>query len=165
MTEQVFESFNNMPFYLSLYGTSDLAFTLHIGYAEPNGGHDMNEIAVINARNLNDRIYIIRGQKVMLDFDLAEIYGYTTKRFNEQVKNNEIKFDSDFRFRTTQIEIDILRSKKSTSRKNSMFTGQSGGSRNLPYAFTELGIYMLMKLPTMLRKVCTFYGKSIAEKE
>ena len=45
------------------------------------------EIMIVNENNLKDKIYIIRGQKVMLDRDLAEIYGYTTKRFNEQVKN------------------------------------------------------------------------------
>ena len=96
----------------------------------------MNEIAVIDAKDLNNRIYMIRGQKVMLDFDLAEIYGYTTKRFNEQVKNNEMKFDADFRFQINRREAAILRSKFSTSRW--------GGSRYLPYAFTEQGIYMLM---------------------
>ena len=104
----------------------------------------MNEIAVMDAKNLNDRIYMIRGQKVMLDLDLAEIYGYTTKAFNQQVKNNDCKFDDDFRFRITKNEAMNLRSKILTSRKNSLFAGQSGGSRYLPYAFTEQGIYMLM---------------------
>ena len=72
----------------------------------------------------------------MLDFELAEIYGYTTKRFNEQIKNNIERFDEDFRFKLTREEIDHLRSKNSTS--------SWGGSRYLPYAFTEQGIYMLM---------------------
>ena len=54
-------------------------------------------------------------QKVMLDFELAEIYGYTTKRFNEQVKNNIERFDEDFRFQLLREEFDNLRSKKSTS--------------------------------------------------
>ena len=76
----------------------------------------------------------------MLDFELAEIYGYSTKRFNEQVKNNAGKFDEDFLFQLTRDEWEILRSKNSTSRLEQ----GSGGRRYLPYAFTEQGIYMLM---------------------
>ena len=72
----------------------------------------------------------------MLDRDLAEIYGYETKRFNEQVKNNIERFDEDFRFQLTDEEIYNLRSKISTS--------SWGGTRYKPYAFTEQGIYMLM---------------------
>ena len=76
------------------------------------------------------------GQKVMLDFELAEIYGYTTKAFNQQVKNNASRFDDDFRFKLRKEEVEILGSKNLTS--------SWGGSRYLPYAFTEQGIYMLM---------------------
>lgn len=65
--------------------------------------------------NLKDMIYTVRGQQVMLDFDLAEIYGYTTKAFNQQVKNNIEKFDDDFRFQLTKEEFENLRSKKLTS--------------------------------------------------
>ncbi len=84
-------------------------------------------------------IYEIRRQKTMLDFDLAKIYGYDTRRINEQVKNNIDKFDLDFRFQLSKTEWDeILMSKKSTS--------SWGGSRKLPYAFSEQGIYMLMTL-------------------
>lgn len=72
----------------------------------------------------------------MLDFELAEIYGYTTKRFNEQVNNNKERFKEDFMFKLTRDEINNLRSKKSTS--------SWGGSRYLPYAFSEQGVYMLM---------------------
>lgn len=97
---------------------------------------DKREIILINEDTIQSKIYVIRGQKVMLDFELAEIYGYTTKRFNEQVKNNIERFDEDFRFQLTKEEFDNLRSKKSTS--------SWGGSRYLPYAFTEQGIYMLM---------------------
>ena len=95
-----------------------------------------NEIAVINESTIRDKIYIIRNVQVMLDFELAEIYGYSTKRFNEQVKNNIEKFDDDFRFQLTKEEFDILRSKKSTS--------SWGGTRYLPWVFTETGLYMLM---------------------
>lgn len=110
---------------------------------------DVNEIVVVDKDSLKEKVYIIRDQQVMLDFELAEIYGYTTKRFNEQVKNNIDKFDDDFMFQLTRNEVDeLVRSKKSTSRENSLFKGQSGGSRYLPHAFTEQGLYMLM---TVLR--------------
>jgi len=71
------------------------------------------EIAIIDENSLKSRIFTIRGIKVMLDSDLAELYGYSTKRFNEQVKNNIEKFDEDFRFQVTKEEYrEILRSKK-----------------------------------------------------
>ena len=58
-------------------------------------------ISDLNYETIDSLIYEIRGLKVMLDFDLARIYGYETKRFNEQVKNNIEKFDNDFMFRLT----------------------------------------------------------------
>jgi len=76
----------------------------------------------------------------MLDFELAEIYGYSTKRFNEQVKNNSEKFDDDFMFQLSKVEWEILRSNFSTSKSEV----DSGGRRYIPYAFTEQGINMLM---------------------
>lgn len=97
---------------------------------------EMPEEVIVSEEVLHSMIYNIRGQKVMLDFELAEIYGYTTKRFNEQINNNIERFDEDFRFKITREENKNLRSKKSTS--------SWGGSRYLPYAFTEQGIYMLM---------------------
>lgn len=75
-----------------------------------------DEIMIVNQDSIAKKIYIIRGQKVMLDFELAEIYGYETKRFNEQVKNNIEKFDDDFRFQLTRDEWEILRSEFSTSK-------------------------------------------------
>lgn len=103
---------------------------------------EKNEIMIIDERSLRDKIYMIRGQQVMLDFELAEIYGYETKNFNRQVKNNIEKFEGDeFMFRLTREEYqEILRC--------NIFTSSWGGSRYLPYAFTEQGIYMLM---TVLR--------------
>ena len=59
----------------------------------------------LNEQTVRDKIYIIRGRKVMLDADLAEIYGYTTKAFNQQVKRNMEKFDEDFMFRLTEEEL------------------------------------------------------------
>ncbi|WP_421789209.1 ORF6N domain-containing protein [Gardnerella sp. DNF01205] len=97
--------------------------------------------ALIDAETIKEKIYNIRNQKVMLDFELAEIYGYETKNFNRQIKNNIEKFEGeDFMFRLTADEFKNLRCKN--------FTSSWGGSRYLPYAFTEQGIYMLM---TVLR--------------
>jgi hypothetical protein len=99
-----------------------------------------NDLMIYDEDDLKSKIYIIRGVQVMLDFDLAKIYGYETKRFNEQVKNNIERFDDDFRFQLTKIEYEeILRSKFSTSKQENR-----GGRQYLPYAFTEQGIYMLM---------------------
>ncbi len=98
---------------------------------------DTKDIMLINEKSLRDKIYIIRGQQVMLDYDLAEIYGYETKAFNRQVKNNAERFEGeDFMFRLTKDEFDYLRCKN--------YTSSWGGSRYLPNAFTEQGIYMLM---------------------
>jgi hypothetical protein len=95
------------------------------------------EISLIDENLLKSRIYTIRGLKVMLDADLADIYGYTTKAFNQQVKNNIEKFAEDFRFQLKASEMTDLRSKFLTANLSSM-------SRSNPYAFTEQGIYMLM---------------------
>ena len=93
--------------------------------------------------NICNRVYIIRGQQVMLDYDLAEIYGYEVKKLNQQVKRNIERFPEDFMFRLSNSEIDSVRSQIVTSRKKDFFAGQEGGRRYLPYAFTEQGIYML----------------------
>lgn len=90
----------------------------------------------INAAYLKGYIYNIRGVRVMLDMDMAKIYGYSTKDFNRQVKNNIEKFEQDFMFQLSDDECEILRCKNSTS--------SWGGRRYNPYAFTEQGIYMLM---------------------
>ena len=82
----------------------------------------------ITVETLKAKIYLIRGQRVMFAADLAEIYGYSTKTFNQQVRNNIEKFDEDFRFQITREELDeLVRSKILTSRENTMFRGQSGG--------------------------------------
>lgn len=103
-----------------------------------------NKLVIVDESSLKDKIYTIRGQQVMLDFDLAEIYGYTTKAFNQQVKNNIAKFPDDFRFQLIKDEVEELsRSKNLTSMQT---TGVKGGRTYLPYAFTEQGIYMLMSV-------------------
>ena len=66
---------------------------------------DKNEIAIVTEKDIRDKIYIIRGQRVMLETDLAEIYGYDHKGFNKQVSNNEDRFDEDFRFLLTWDEV------------------------------------------------------------
>ena len=100
-----------------------------------------NELEVtaieITEKYLKDRLYAIRGKRVLLDADLAIIYGYTTKRLNEQVKRNANKFPEDFMFQLSDEEIDILRSQNATANINTM-------SRSNPYVFTEQGLYMLM---------------------
>ena len=93
--------------------------------------------------NIQNSVYVIRGQQVMLDYDLAEIYGYEVKRLNEQVKRNIARFPDDFMFQLTRDEIDFVKSQIATSQKNNMYEGQEGGRRKAPYAFTEQGIYML----------------------
>lgn len=107
-----------------------------------------NEIMTIE--DIRSLVYIIRGQQVMLDFDLAEIYGYEVKRLNEQVKRNINRFPEDFMFQLSREEVELVRSQIATSQKKqddnlkSQFATSSwGGKRKLPYAFTEQGIYML----------------------
>ena len=93
--------------------------------------------------NICNRVYIIRGQQVMLDYDLAEIYGYEVKRLNEQVKRNIARFPEDFMFQLTKDEIpeDFLKSQIATLNENGNKRGLH--IKKLPYAFTEQGIYML----------------------
>ncbi len=108
---------------------------------------------VLSVDNIYNRVYFIRGQQVMLDSDLAEIYGYEVKRLNEQVKRNIARFPEDFMFQLTEEEDENLKSQIATSSlennsdaenlKSQFVTSSWGGKRKLPYAFTEQGIYML----------------------
>ncbi len=94
-------------------------------------------IPELNKETIESMIYIIRGQKVMLDFELAKIYGYTTTAFNQQVQRNIEKFPEDLMFQLDKNELTkILISQNVTS--------SWGGTRKLPFAFTEQGVYMLM---------------------
>ena len=99
------------------------------------------ELMTVN--NICNRVYIIRGQQVMLDYDLAEIYGYEVKRLNEQVKRNITRFPDDFMFQITKEEIPeaFLKSQIATLNENGNKRGLH--IKKLPYAFTEQGIYML----------------------
>ena len=101
------------------------------------------QVELMTIDNIYNRVYVIRGQQVMLDCDLAEIYGYEVKRLNEQVKRNIARFPKDFMFQLSREETEFVKSQIATSRNNNFFEGQEGGRRKLPYAFTEQGIYML----------------------
>ena len=85
-----------------------------------------------------DKIYIIRGQKVMLDKDLAEMYHVEVKRLNESVKRNIIRFPDDFMFQLADEEWQNL--------KSQFVTSSWGGARKLPFAFTEQGVAMLSSI-------------------
>ena len=95
-----------------------------------------NNLVLINEKTIEDKIYYIRGKQVMIDSDLAKIYGYTTKALNQQVRKNIEKFDEDFMFQLTEDEYKNLRSKKLTSSLDNNY----GGRRTLPYVFTEMGL-------------------------
>lgn len=85
-------------------------------------------------------ILVLRHQNILLDRDLAALYGVTTKRLNEQVKRNLARFPTDFMFQLTAGEVAALRSHFATSKKPA---ANRGGRRYLPYAFTEQGVAML----------------------
>ena len=100
---------------------------------------EMNANSIIKEAlemNIKDMIYTIRGQQVMLDSDLARLYGYETKTLNQQVKRNIERFPSDFMFQLNETEFNNLWSHFVTA-------NLSLKSRSLPYVFTEQGIYML----------------------
>ena len=98
-------------------------------------------LVLLDENLIKDLIYEVRGQKVMLDFDLARIYGYGTSAFNQQIKRKWDRFPEDFSFQLTKQEFEsILLS-------HFVISGW-GGRRSLPRAFTEQGICMLM---TVLR--------------
>ena len=98
----------------------------------------MLSIKVLEENNIVKKIYWIRECKVMIDSDLAELYGVETKALKQAVKRNLLRFPSDFMFELTKEEFDYLRSQNVTSSNQNW-----GGSRYLPMAFTEQGLAML----------------------
>ena len=98
----------------------------------------MNNLPIPKEESISSLIYIIRGEKVMLDFDLAYLYGIETKRLKEQVKRNISRFPDDFMFQLTDEEFRNLRSQIATS--------SWGGSRYRPKVFTEQGVAMLSSI-------------------
>lgn len=96
---------------------------------------------------IQQSILLIRGKKVMLDSDLAKLYGVSTKRLNEKVKRNRDRFPEDFMFQLNPAEAEVLRSQFATSK-----TGR-GGRRYLSFAFTEHGAIMLAAVLSTLRAI------------
>ena len=96
------------------------------------------------------KILLIRGKKVMLDKDLAKLYGVGTKRLNEQVRRNKARFPEDFMFQLTEEETDSLRSQNATSNR--------GGRRYKPYVFTQEGVAMLSGVLNSVRAINEFRG-------
>ncbi|MDD5680413.1 MAG: ORF6N domain-containing protein [Candidatus Omnitrophica bacterium] len=94
---------------------------------------------------IEKKIYIIRGQKVMLDRDLAMLYGVETRVLNQAVTRNKERFPEDFMFQLTKAETESLRSQIVISKR--------GGARYLPYVFTEQGVAMLSGVLTSPRAV------------
>ena len=92
--------------------------------------------SIIPVERIENRILLIRGRKVIIDADLARLYGVTTSRLNEQVKRNQSRFPSDFMFQLEKEEFVNLKSHFATS------SSSWGGRRKLPYAFTEHGAIM-----------------------
>ncbi len=99
------------------------------------------------------KIHVIRGQKVMMDKDLAELYGVTTKQLNQQVKRNFERFPEDFMFQLTKEEENLIFQIGISNLKSQIVTSSWGGKRKLPYAFTELGVAMLSSVLNSHRAV------------
>lgn len=97
-----------------------------------------DSLSVLSPEDIESRIYLVRGLKVMIDSDLAILYGVKTKALVQSVKRNKIRFPHDFLIRLNKEEFDRLRSHFVTSKR--------GGKRYLPYAFTEQGIAMLSSI-------------------
>lgn len=113
---------------LSSYSRSQIATS--------TSGESMNTSAIVLTRRVAAKILILRNQKVILDSDLAELYGVPSKRLNEQVKRNRNRFPQDFIFTLSKAEHESLRSQFATSKS------ARGGRRYLPHAFTEHGAIM-----------------------
>jgi len=107
----------------------------------------MTRAELVPAEFVERRILTIRGHNVIIDTDLAELYGVETRRLNEQVKRNQDRFPDDFVFRLTQKEFEHLRSQSATA------SGGHGGRRTLPYAFTEHGAIMAASVLNSKRAV------------
>jgi len=96
----------------------------------------MNKAALVLAKKVDSKILVLRDQKVILDAELAALYGVSVKRLNEQIKRNAKRFPADFLFRLSPAEYQNLRSQNATS------SSSHGGRRYLPHAFTEHGAIM-----------------------
>lgn len=104
---------------------------------KPLSSPGMSSTALVPLERIEKSILLIRGHKVMLDADLAKLYGVPVRRLNEQVKRNADRFPVDFLFRLTAEEVDALRSQTATLKR-----GRGQHRKYLPYAFTEHGALM-----------------------
>ncbi len=104
----------------------------------------MSKAIEITETLIESKIYLIRGQKVMLDADLAEMYGVETKRLKEQVRRNIERFPEDFMFELTRKESDILLKSQTPAPSRSQFATLNRGQniKFLPFVFTEHGVLM-----------------------
>jgi ORF6N domain-containing protein len=96
----------------------------------------MSKSAIVVAKKVDSKIFVLRGQRVILDRDLAELYGVQVRHLNQQAKRNAKRFPAAFRFQLSAHELKILRS------QNVISSEGHGGARYLPYAFTEHGAIM-----------------------
>ena len=96
----------------------------------------MSKTAIIATKKIDSKILTLRGQRVILDSDLAELYDVEVRHLNQQVKRNAKRFPQDFRFQLSAEELKLLRS------QNVISSSTHGGARYLPYAFTEHGVIM-----------------------
>lgn len=110
-------------------------------------GNVENHKTTVSVNRIEGMIYLIRGQKVMLDSDLADLYGVETKVLKRAVKRNRERFPEDFMFQLNNQELIRLRCQNGTSKMG------RGGSRYLPYAFTEQGVAMLSGVLTSPRAI------------
>ena len=106
----------------------------------------MRRSDIVLAKQVDSKILFLRGHRVILDSDLAELYGVPVKRLNEQVRRNAQRFPADFLFRLSIKEYEILRSQIATS-------SEHGGRRYLPFAFTEHGAIMAATVLNSVRAI------------
>ncbi|MFH1583006.1 MAG: ORF6N domain-containing protein [Candidatus Falkowbacteria bacterium] len=110
---------------------------------------------LIPLEKIENKVILIRGQKVMLDRDLAELYGVETKVLNQGVKRNRERFPDDFMFQLTRMEAEYLVAGDVVPLRSQFVTSNRGGRRYLPYVFTEQGVAMLSSVLKSKRAIQT----------
>ncbi len=121
----------------------------------------MKKSLALKSENVAHLVFVLRGEKVMFDADLAMLYGVTTKALNQALTRNKARFPADFAFRLARDELDAMRSQivttygERTSLRSQIVTSKPGrgGRRYLPYAFTEQGVAMLSSVLRSARAV------------
>ena len=100
-------------------------------------------VSKIDSLNIKDMIYEVRGKQIILDFDLGRLFEVETKRINEAVKRNPLKFPKEYCFRLTEKDLEELSSRSQIATLNKSNNKRGYNIKYLPYAFTEYGITML----------------------